>query len=287
MPVLEHKKDEFRDNFGGMSEHDGVITFAPIKKACDFPPGYYEFDRDIWGNVFAKRVKRKDEAVFSLNSPMQNLVLNEYNKFVSLQSKYKAYSLAYKRCILLEGPPGCGKSSLIAQFANKSIENGQYVTNLKSIYDAHDVIQCFTDKPTLVIAEDIDREFRNHDAEDLLEVLDGNSSYTNVFYLFTTNFKERLPARLIARPGRVDRVIHMGYPSLADKSLYLQNVFPNEDMILLESIARMSEEHSYADVKELATRMFVFGEESLEATAKELELTKAIASTLKDDDDED
>jgi hypothetical protein len=276
MPVLESKKEEFRESYGGMSEHDGTITFAPIKKACDFPPGYYHFGEDMWGNTTAKKIPLKEEKVLSLNHSLQNLVVGEYKKFVSLADRYKKYSLAYKRAILLEGPPGCGKTSLIRQFIEMSVANGQYVTDLESIYDGHDVIQCFTDKPTLVIGEDIDKSFKHHDAEALLEVLDGNSSYTNVFYLFTTNFKERLPARLIARPGRVDRVVAVGFPSVEDKSAYLKGVFPDEDVISLMSIANMDETHSYADVKELATRMFVFGQEDLQAVAKELKLVKAM-----------
>ncbi|KAH0701664.1 hypothetical protein KY285_015942 [Solanum tuberosum] len=149
---------------------------------------------------------------------------------------YRKVGKAWKRGYLLFGPPGTGKSSLIAVIANY-LNFDIYDLELTAVTrnsDLRKLLVATTNKSILVI-EDIDctinlkanlinramyvRSNDFHQSEStitlsgLLNFIDElRSSYGNErIIIFTTNHIEKLDPALLRRPGRMDVHIHMAY----------------------------------------------------------------------------
>lgn len=140
-------------------------------------------------------------------------IISCIQKWKELKPYYNKHNITYKMGILLHGQPGTGKSSFIITLAN---------------YMKYDVITIKADElltggphflnrlrqKTVCVLEDVDCMFdssinrtkdgsANKALNELLQLLDGLSSPSNVLFVLTTNHKDRLdPA--IYRPGRVD-----------------------------------------------------------------------------------
>lgn len=161
--------------------------------------------------------RRLDTLFFDDN--VKDIITNHIDKFDANTEIYKNRNLLYKTGIILYGNPGTGKTSLanaIASYCNCSL----VVVNM-STFATLDVAE-FTstlnadEKRYVVLLEDIDTIFNSLDrkSEDindkekavvnkLLQFLDSNTSPSNVIFIATTNYYERLD-EAIKRPGRFD-----------------------------------------------------------------------------------
>lgn len=79
----------------------------------------------------------------------------------------------------------------------------------------------------LVIFEDIDALVSNYGEAAYLEILDSAKTIDNVLFIATTNYPERLDARIYNRPGRFSHVIKIGLPEEATRAAYLKAVLKN------------------------------------------------------------
>jgi chaperone BCS1 len=135
---------------------------------------------------------------------------------------YAKKGIPHKMGILLHGPPGCGKTSLISAMATTwqlsvytiALSNGE--TNDSVLRDAIKK----TPKYSLIVFEDIDRAFSKVEGDSLmrnsvtlsgvLNVLDGLTTMQGCLYVLTTNHKDKLDEALI-RNGRVDVSMRVTY----------------------------------------------------------------------------
>ncbi|PIA55838.1 hypothetical protein AQUCO_00700275v1 [Aquilegia coerulea] len=200
-------------------------------------------DKGTW-----KSVKLNHPATFNTLAMDTNLkkdVVEDLDKFVKRRDFYKRVGKPWKRGYLLFGPPGTGKSSLIAAMANYlnfSVYDLE-LANISSNSELRRLLLATTNRSMLVI-EDIDCSVELEDRtttteikkgakltlSGLLNVIDGlwSSCGDERIIVFTTNYKDRLDPALL-RPGRMDKHIHMSYctPSgfkfLASNYLQIQN----------------------------------------------------------------
>ncbi|KAL6220660.1 hypothetical protein ACLB2K_008416 [Fragaria x ananassa] len=170
----------------------------------------------------------------AMEPELKRMIIEDLDKFVKRREFYKRVGKAWKRGYLLFGPPGTGKSSLVAAMANR-LRFDIYDLELTSISSNDQLRKALgsTTNRSIVVFEDIDcsKESVNResaesksfmqmfsDAESkftlsgLLNVVDGlgSSSGDERIIVFTTNHKERLDPALL-RPGRMDMHIHMSY----------------------------------------------------------------------------
>lgn len=154
------------------------------------------------------------------------------DRFIEHQESYKKHQLPYKTGILLYGTPGCGKSSIaraIATVYDRDIININ-VAHLMSIDLTRltESINLDTYRSYIILLEDIDclylnREDADTDKDDaaviykLLNFLDGQSSPSDVIFIATTNYKDRLDSALL-RPGRFD--LHVETSELVESDVY-------------------------------------------------------------------
>ena len=177
-------------------------------------------------------------------SKAETEVLESITKFWSKKDKFKEYGFIYKRGILLFGPPGTGKTSLINIICERMIKEHDGVIFVIQSHDDLDMYSQFIPdvfrtieptRPILTIIEDIDCFCTGGSTEtSLINVLDGIEQMDNVIYLATTNYTEKLPARLLNRPNRFDRRIKIGFPSAEVREAYIRKKLKPADIEALE-----------------------------------------------------
>ncbi|KAL2333734.1 hypothetical protein Fmac_014947 [Flemingia macrophylla] len=164
----------------------------------------------------------------ALEEEMKSAIMEDLNRFVRRREFYRKVGRAWKRGYLLHGPPGTGKSSLIAAMANylKFDIYDLQLDNLVTDSDLRKLLLATANRSILVI-EDIDCSVdlpgrsRHGDGlkrdvqlslSGLLNFIDGlwSSCGDERIIILTTNHKERLDPALL-RPGRMDMHIHLSY----------------------------------------------------------------------------
>jgi len=163
---------------------------------------------------------RPMSSVFTSGNLKENLS-EAIQNFHDSEAEYREKGIPYHLSMLLKGPPGTGKTSLIHALASK-LKRDILFLNLSGVEDENELMEligcrCDWHKSILVI-EDIDavkaNVARDSDSDGislstLLNVLDGFLTPHGLVTIATTNHPEKLDPALI-RSGRFDIVAEMG-----------------------------------------------------------------------------
>ncbi|TKY70425.1 mitochondrial chaperone BCS1-B [Spatholobus suberectus] len=176
----------------------------------------------------------------ALDPEQKQAIIDDLDRFLRRKELYKKVGKPWKRGYLLFGPPGTGKSSLIAAMANH-LKFDVYDLELSSVYSNSDLMRALreTSNRSIVVIEDIDcnkevlvRSTTNACSDSdsdldydrkhvktnrftlsgLLNYMDGlwSSGGEERIIIFTTNHRERIDPALL-RPGRMDMHIHLSF----------------------------------------------------------------------------
>jgi hypothetical protein len=81
----------------------------------------------------------------------------------------------------------------------------------------------------ICIMEDIDEIIDKYGEHDLLALLDGENQVENIVMLASTNYPDKLGARIVNRPSRFDERIFVGMPTTNARHAYLKNILGDID----------------------------------------------------------
>ena len=201
---------------------------------------------------FTEMETNHDELV-DLPSPEYEMITQDVDMFLTpeCEARFKEVGFLHKFNILLYGLPGTGKTCLVNRVAQKVIASGGIVlfnpppAALKSTYEVLDAIQPET--RVLIIFEEMDQHVRD-DETTLLHVLDGEVQKKNAMYIATTNYIEKIPAR-VKRPGRFSVVVEIEFPNATARRTYLTTKL--KDKAIIEHIVKKTKGFSIDELKEV------------------------------------
>lgn len=228
-----HDDDELdMDSYLRQWEDQGDGSYRGIGKTKkELPPGLYKIMVTNQGTFFARQGTSTHELIRFEDSSV-DAVMSEIDKFWSSREKYIKFDVQYKRGILMHGPPGSGKSSIIKMLINDVIRRGGIALDFEDSASFRAGISIIRKihltKPIVVIMEDIESLMKHNSPSSILNVLDGSTNFLdNIIFVATSNYPEQLEQRIKDRPSRFDRVIEVGLPSAKMRELYLKHLFKN------------------------------------------------------------
>ena len=199
--------------------------------------GIYGIDNDNEGWYLEKMQFPSDDLLRLPGMPI-DFILNQIGNFWDREHLFKQVKLLHKRGILLYGPVGCGKTSIIKLLCNDIVSKDGIVLIITNCRLAEGVLQGIRQieprRPILTIIEDIETFMtqgeESSSARALLAFLDGETQVDHIVHLATTNKPEQLEDRIVKRPGRFDVVVEILQPVRAAREAYLRNLLRNAEM---------------------------------------------------------
>lgn len=259
------------------------------------PPGYYKvsYNQDRRSYFVHQREIISDELIMLPIEKGQEII-DDIQLFWQMKERYEKYNLIHKRGILMYGPPGSGKTCILNQLIHMLVHDYKGVIfsiedsdDLGAFHDFSDVFrEIEPERPIIVIIEDIDGLLDGGRGTEkmLLNILDGINQINNVAYIATTNYPERMEARLINRPGRFDRRFKIGYPIAKVRKAFFEAKMHKDDVgkINVKAMVEKTSKLTIAHCKEVFTEHVIKGRD-LELVVNEMK--KMNSESLHSEDD--
>jgi GTPase SAR1 family protein len=217
-------------------------------------PGYFGA---VYANGAYKAVSEEIDAdeLFDLPNDIVEDVVNEIESFLDKAELFRKYKIVHKRGVMLNGVPGCGKTSLINRIAKKVIARGGYVFRIRNMNELntycdfiHSVLRVINpDAPIITVMEDIDSLAEQNESI-LSNFLDGDDQFDHNLILATTNRIHQMND-LMLRPSRFDWIITIETPTPEVREFYFLKKGVEEDEV--KDWVKVSEGMTMADLKEL------------------------------------
>jgi hypothetical protein len=247
---------------------DGKTYFPAGKTTKLLSPGVYEIGHCERG-LFFQRIPVRTEGLIHFPQTNMEGVVEEIQTFWSREDKFIEYSLTYKRGIILWGPAGSGKSCTVQLIVRDVIERGGVVIKFTQpalfMQGMRDLREIQKDTPVVVLMEDIDSILDHYSESSVLNILDGVDEVSKVVFLATTNYPERLGARIINRPSRFDKRFKIGHPNAESRRIYFEYIIGGQEKaeqlkIDLDRWVKDTKGFSIAHLKELFVAVCILGD---------------------------
>lgn len=259
--------------------------YTPTGKTIrKIPPGIYRFER-VDGRTIIIPAAIVTDKLIRFPDTKSDFLIEEIFKFWKSRERFEKLGFAFRRGFMIWGPQGSGKTAAIKIVTNEMVKRGGIVvmgdchTDLL-IIGLSEIRVVEPDRPIVVLMEDIDAIIERSCESTVLALLDGEYSIDNVVFLATTNYPEKLDPRVVNRPSRFDRIVHIGMPNAASRKLYLESRNLGLNAEELEKWVKDTEGLSIAHIKELICDVFCF-DNPFETELKRL---KSMFKTPKSDD---
>lgn len=261
-------------------DEDEIVSY-------DVAPGVWTIQKKVNTLCLNKTVFSKDEILSSFVHT--EAITDKIDRFFKKLDVYKKFGIEVpKRGLLLYGPPGSGKTTIINKVSEIYASDNKtaiivWTTDKYDAYDVKEFIKTFNyikgvEKIILIVEDiggvEIDQVKMKSDSS-LLSLLDNQEKTFKIptLILATTNFPEVFLGNLTNRPQRFDDKIEVGYPP-AEYRIKLLQFFCKEHMELSEEALKLiahdkCKEFSPAHIKECIIRSAIY-DKKIEETILEI-----------------
>lgn len=237
--------------------------WVPTSTANMLPAGVYTVGSSERIGPYVDLVNVVKDDLVILPDMGADVILEEIAQFMTKRDRYNSRGMVHKRGIIMEGPPGSGKTSnseLLVELFTKTFNGiclvgqspGAIALGLGLIKGRE------PDRPIMILLEDIDGMIKGGEEEHLLNLLDGKHQFDGVVVVATTNYLDKLPPRLRSRPSRFDLVVTIGLPSAAARRSYLAQKEQGMPAERVEQLVAATEKYTIAHLKELILLLEVY-----------------------------
>jgi SpoVK/Ycf46/Vps4 family AAA+-type ATPase len=195
-----------------------------------------------------------------LPAPLRDEIESTVREFFASAELYRRHRVAHRRGVLLVGPPGNGKTTILRAIRTSTkvpvlIAGLEACTRrdatLRSAFhraaELAPAVLCFEDLDALVSDGPLLSEFLN--------LLDGLEQLEGVLVVATTNRPERIDPAIARRPSRFDRVFMIKEPDKPLRAAYLaEKLGAQTPSGAIERMAARTDGFSVAFLKELVVQ---------------------------------
>ncbi|RVW46647.1 AAA-ATPase ASD, mitochondrial [Vitis vinifera] len=227
---------------------------------------WYGYKKSVWSHVTFEHPATFE--TLAMESKKKEEIVNDLTIFRTRKEYYSKIGKAWKRGYLLHGPPGTGKSSMIAAMANL-LNYDIYDLELTSVKDNTELRKLLieTTSKSILVIEDIDcsldltgqrkkkkeKEEEDEESKDNPILKKGKEACGEErLIVFTTNHVEKLDPALIRR-GRMDKHIELSYCCFEAFKVLAKNYLDLDSHHLFASIRRLLEETNMTPADALET----------------------------------
>ncbi len=155
--------------------------------------------------------------------------------FFAQREVFHDFGFAWRRGILMVGPPGTGKTMVCKAIASSlPTLPFLYVRDLH-IRNHEEAIQAIFERarklsPCILAFEDIDGLVNDQNRTVFLNEMDGFASNDGLLVIASSNHPGKIDEALLKRPSRFDRVFHIGLPKKAERIEYCRRILSRTQM---------------------------------------------------------
>lgn len=173
------------------------------------------------GDIGFQRLDPGVDRYIKFENSEMDVLQNNIETFFASEDLYKENETRHKGATLIYGPPGSGKSSALLNIVKNCDVYTIYIPKYIDLSNLDTFKEYFKGQKVIIIMEELTERLRGG-TEDLLNFMDGYTSWDNCYVLATTNHPEELPENIVDRPGRFNNIIELKVPPNDIKEKYLR-----------------------------------------------------------------